>query len=82
MSTEKSIEIEEDNIVAKTSKKIWSVKMGCLNFLDASLDDISSTLKSFLFLDANRMENERFKRFWPIHMKKVKLLNHFLNHLN
>ena len=68
MATAKNIEKNENDIIAKSSEKYLSVKMGCLKilesyrFLDASLDKLSLTLPSFPSLDANGMEDELFKR--------------------
>ena len=68
MATEKGIKIKEEDIIAKSSEKYTSVKIGSLEFLDryrfldASLDKLSITLKSFPSLDANGMEDDSFKR--------------------
>ena len=68
MATKKNIKINENDIIAKSSESNISVKIGCLKFLDsyrfldASLDKLSTTLKSFPSLDANGMEDELFKR--------------------
>ena len=68
MATKKNIKIIENDIIAKSSEKYISVKIGCLKFLDsyrfldASLDNLSETLKSFPSLDANGMEDDFFKR--------------------
>ena len=68
MGTKKNIKINENEIIAKSSEKYISVKIGCLKFLDsyrfldASLDKLSTTLTSFQSLDANDMENDLFKR--------------------
>ena len=68
MATAKNIEKNENDIIAKSSEKYLSVKIGCLKilesyrFLDASLDKLSLTLPSFPSLDANGMEDELFKR--------------------
>ena len=68
MATEKNIKINDNDIIAKSSENYISVKIGCLmfldsyRFLDASLDKISTTLKSFPSLDANGMEDDLFKR--------------------
>ena len=68
MASERGIKIKEEDILAKSSEKYVSVKIGCFKFLDsyrfldASLDKLSTTLKSSPSLDANRMEDDSFKR--------------------
>ena len=68
MATKKKIKKNENDIVAKSSENYISVKIGCLKFLDsygfldASLDKLSTTLKSFPSLDKNNMEDDLFKR--------------------
>ena len=68
MVTKKNIKINENDIIAKSSENYISVKIGCLKildsyrFLDASLDKLSTTLKSFPSLDANGKEDDLFKR--------------------
>ena len=68
MSTEKGIEIREEDILSKSSENYISEKIGSLNFfdsninLDAGLDKLSTTLKSFPSLDASGMEDERCKK--------------------
>ena len=67
MANEKNIKINENDVIAKSSEKYISVKIGCLKFLDsyrfldASLDKLSLTIKSFPSLDANGMEVDLFK---------------------
>ena len=66
MVTEKNIKMNENDIIAKSSANYMSVKIGCLkfldsyNFLDASLEKLYTTLKSFPSLDANGMEDDLF----------------------
>ena len=68
MAIEKGIEIQEDDIIAKTSEHYISVKVRCLKYLDSykffdtSLDNLSKTLTSFSSLDANGMEHDLFKQ--------------------
>ena len=68
MATAKNIKIYENDIIAKSSENFKSVRIGCLKFwdsygfLDASLDKLSTTLKSFPSLDANGMKDDLFKR--------------------
>ena len=68
MATKKNIKINENYIIAKSSDDYISVKIGCLKildsykFLDASLDKLSLTLKSFPALGKNGMEDDLFKR--------------------
>ena len=68
MSSEKGIKIKEEDFIAKSAEKYISVKIGCLKFLDsyifldASLDILSTTLKSIPSLDAIGMEDDLFKR--------------------
>ena len=77
MATEKNIKINENDIIAKSSENYISVKIGCLKFLDgyrfldASLDKLSTTLKSFPSLDANGMEEMIYSNEnLLIHMKR------------
>ena len=68
MTTERGISIKEQHIIAKSSGNYISVKTRCLKFLDAStsldasLDNVSTTLTSFPSLVAKGMENELFKK--------------------
>ena len=68
MATKKKIKINENGIIAKSSEIFIAVKIECskyldsYRFLDASLDKLSTTLKSFPSLDANGMEDNLFKR--------------------
>ena len=67
MATKKNNKINENVIIAKSSEIYVSAKVGCLKlldscrFLDASLDKLSKSLKSFPSLDANGMEDDLFK---------------------
>ena len=67
MATAKNNNINGNDIIAKSSENYISVKIGCLKFLDsfrfldASLDNLSTTLESFPSLDANGMEDDLFK---------------------
>ena len=68
MATKKNIKIIDNHIIAKSSENYISVKKRCLKFLDsfrfldASLDELSTTLKPFPSLDANGMEDDLFIR--------------------
>ena len=59
---------KEENLIAKASEDYISVKKGCLEclnsyrYLDANLNKLSKTKKSFPFLDANGMKDELFRR--------------------
>ena len=78
IATKKIVEINENDIIAKSSERYISVKIGCLKFLDsyrfldASLDKLSTTLNSFPSLDANGMEDDLFKRKLAYPYEKVK----------
>ena len=49
MATEEGVELEGDDIIAKSSENYKSVRMGCVNFLgsgrflNAKLDEVSTT---------------------------------------
>ena len=83
MATKKNIEVNENDIIAKSSEKYISVKIGCLKFLDryrfldASLDKLSTTLKSFPSLHANSMEDDLFKRKLAYPYEKGKTIEPF-----
>ena len=83
MATKKNIKINENDIIAKSSENYISVEIGCLKFLDsyrfldASLDKISTTLKSFPSLDANGMEDDLFKRKLAYPYEKCKTIESF-----
>ena len=83
MATEKNIKINENDIIAKLSENYISVKIGCLKFLDsyrfldASLDKLSTTLKSFPSLDANGMKGDFFKRKLAYPYEKSKTIESF-----
>ena len=68
IATEKNININENDIIAKSSENYISVKIGCLKFfdtyrfLDAYLYKLSLTLTSFTSVDENGMQNDLFKR--------------------
>ena len=59
MLSDKSIKINEEDVIAKSSKKDIAVRKDCLKFLDshrfldASLDELSVTLTCFPSLDLN-----------------------------
>ena len=69
-------------------KLYMSVKIGCLKFLDsyrfldASLDKLSTTLKSFPSRDANGMEDDLFKRKLAYPYEKGKTIESFYKPLN
>ena len=83
MATKKNIKINENEIIAKSSENYISVKVGCLKvsdtyrFLDASLDILSKTLKSFPSLDANGMGDDLFKRKLAYPYEKGKTIESF-----
>ena len=83
MATAKNIKINENDIIAKSSENYISVKIGSLKFLDsyrlldASLDKLSTTLKSFPSLDANGMEDDLFKRKIAYPYEKGKTIESF-----
>ena len=83
MATEKNIELNENVIIAKSQESYMSVKIGCLKFLDsyrflnASLDELTTTLKSFPSLDANGIENDLFKRKIAYPYEKNKTIESF-----
>ena len=53
MAIERNIEIKREDISAKSSENYISVRLGCLKCLDVKLDELSTTLTSFLSLDGN-----------------------------
>ena len=83
MATAKDIKINENDISATSSENYISVKIGCLKFLDsyrfldASLDKLSTTFKSFPSLDANGMEDDLFKRKFAHPYEKGKTIESF-----
>ena len=82
MSTERGFKIRED-ILAKLSENLISVKIRCSkildseSFSDSSLDNLSKTLKSFPSLDANRKEYEPFKKKLPYPYEKSQVSESF-----
>ena len=83
MATAKSIKLNENDIIAKSSENFISVKIRCLNFLDgyrflnASLDKLSLTLPCFPSLDKNGMEDDLFKRKLAYPYEKGKTLESY-----
>ena len=83
MATAKMIKINENDIIANSSENYISVKIGCLKvldsfrFLDASLDKLSTTLKSFPSLDKNGMEDDLFKRKLAYPYEKVRTIESY-----
>ena len=80
MATAKNIRIKEEDIIAKSPEIYISVKIVCLKFLDsyrfldASLDKMSTTLKSFPSLDANGTKDDLFKRKLAYPYEKGKII--------
>ena len=68
MATKKNFKINENGIIAKSTGNYISVESRCFKFLDryrfpdASLDELSTTLKCFPSLDARCIEDDLFKR--------------------
>ena len=83
MATAKDINVNENDIIAKLSESYICVKSGCFKFLDsykfldASLDKLSTTLRSFPSLDANGMEDDLFKRKLAYPYEKGKTIESF-----
>ena len=83
MASEKNIQMKEEDIIAESSEIYISVKIGYLmfldsyRFLDAILDKLSTTLKSFPSLDANGIENDLFKRKLAYPYEKGKTIESF-----
>ena len=83
MPSEKRIKIKEEDIIAKSSENYIPVKIRCLEFLDtyrfldASLDKLFKTLKSFPSLDVNGMEDDLFKRKLAYPYEKGKTIESF-----
>ena len=83
MTTENGLKIEEEDFVANSSENYISIKIGCLKFLEingflySSLNKSSTTLKFFLTLDRNWMEEDLFKRKLAYSYRKVTQLNLF-----
>ena len=83
MATAKNIKINENDSIAKSSENYISVKIGCLkfldsySFLDAGLNKLSTTLKSFPSLDVNSMEDDLFKRKLAYPYEKGKTIESF-----
>ena len=83
MSSEKGIKMKEEDIIAKSSENYISVKIRCLKFvnsyrfLDAKLDKLSTSLKTFPSLDANGMKDDLFKRKLASSYEKGKTIDSF-----
>ena len=88
MATAKNIKINENDIITESSENYKSVKIVCLKFLDsyrfldASLDKLSTTLKSFPSLDANGMQEDSFKRKLAYPYEKCETIESFYKPLN
>ena len=67
IATEKSIEVEGEDIIAKSSKTYIYLEIGTSDFLeyyrflDANLDELSTTLKSFQSLVTKKRKDTKFK---------------------
>ena len=88
MSSEKGIKmIKEEDTIAKSSENYISVKIGFLKFvnsyrfLDAKLDKLSTTLKTFPSLDANGMKDDLSKRKLAYSYEKGKTIDSFCKQL-
>ena len=83
MATKENNKINNNDIIAKSSERNITVKTGCLKFLDsyrfldASLDKLSTTLKSFPSVDANGMDDDLFKRKLAYPYEKGKLIESY-----
>ena len=83
MATEKNIKLNENDIIAKSSENYLFVRIGCLKFLDsvrfldASLDKLSTTIKSFPSLEKNGMEDDLFKRKLAYPYERCKTIESF-----
>ena len=78
MSAKKRLKIRKGDIMAKSSENCKTVKTEYLIFLDSyrfsisSLDKLSTTIEFFPSLDANRSEDDLFKRKLASPYKKGK----------